>query len=638
MKPGPSGSRLYLYLLRVVDNKNMQRLRDLMRETVEQNAGRASGDKLPVILPQIVAMRPVPVDLRLKPKGVPFEQMPEPPPEAITRTRAGRRGSLAAAGQVAAAGAADDLLAASPESAEEAKLLAAVDAEEAAAEGYADADEAGMTPDQLGGVDFSTLELRYVADTYDGGVGAGLQYAYQVDPDPKAEVSFGGQRSSRLAADSFFTWLALPPSSFTVNLNPDDPADIMDAKLGRTEAGRALLDADLQMKKTVSKLIHPDTTNGKRFWDQLRGKTPCLSMRQWIVPRPAVVREQGHELFILDAPLEVKMETEYYRTKTSADCPGHATADAENNENVYRLTVLPDLQKAVNQAPEYADLRRVYASRVAAEWYRDRSATKPTAYRHLIDSGDVSAWPLHEPWTPEDTWNRFAVVVLVTGVPAGVAWHARFMTGTAIGTLGLIAAAVAAGAARPRCPGQGHRPVAVGPAARRSPLGGRAGRGDGAGLRGDRGPTRHTPEGPGPGRAGRSRRGRLLDPAAGRHLHGQRAEHGHLDGDRPRRRAGQSATHHVRADRPALGPAGSHRARHRFARSSVTSGCSISSPARTSRPPATASPAARRRPTCWSSTCNPRPSRPGCRIAARSTTSSPRRSPTSGRRSWSRTW
>ncbi|MEV6495463.1 hypothetical protein AB0M20_43630, partial [Actinoplanes sp. NPDC051633] len=218
--------------------------------------------------------------------------------------------------------------------------------------------------------------------------------------------------SARLAADSFFTWLALPPESFTVNLNPDDPDDIMDEDLGRTEAGRVLLDADFQMKKTVAKLIHPDAPTGKQFWSDLRGETPCISMRQWIVPRPAVVREQGNELFILDAPLEVKMETEYFRTRTrdSEGCPGHSTAETRHNETVYRVSVLSEVQKAVNEAPEYADLRRVYASRVAAQWYRERSERserKPTVYGDLIDSGDVSAWPLRGKWTPMDTWKRF---------------------------------------------------------------------------------------------------------------------------------------------------------------------------------------------------------------------------------------
>jgi hypothetical protein len=63
--------------------------------------------------------------------------------------------------------------------------------------------------------------------------------------------------------------------------------------------------------------------------------------------------------------------------------------------------------KAVNNAPEYADLRRVYASRVAAQWYRDRSRTKHTAYRAIIDSGNVSRWPSRTPWSPREVFDRY---------------------------------------------------------------------------------------------------------------------------------------------------------------------------------------------------------------------------------------
>jgi len=183
-------------------------------------------------------------------------------PKSPTGSPAGGAGSLAAQGQHLADSAAASAVANSPSSLKVAAALQELAQELANEPGYADAAEADMLDEQLGGVDFSTLELRYVSDTYDGGVGTGVQYAYQVDAKPGAQVSFGGRQSAQLAADSFFTWLVLPPRSFTVNLNPDEPNRIIDAQLGKTDAGRVLLEADLQMKKTVAKLIHPDTARG----------------------------------------------------------------------------------------------------------------------------------------------------------------------------------------------------------------------------------------------------------------------------------------------------------------------------------------------------------------------------------------
>lgn len=322
----------------------------------------------------------------------------------------GPTGSLNNGAQATDATPSSDAVGQSPASAEDAEATREAEDEVAQEYGYADAEDADIASDPLGGVDFSTLELRYVADTYDGGLGSGVDYAYQVEADPNQPVSFGGRESARLAADAFFTWLALRPESFTVNLNPDEPDRIIDEKFGKTDAGRVLLEADLQMKKTVAVLIHPDSKLGGEYWDALRGENKCISMRQWIVPKPAVVNESGNALHILDAPLEVKMETEYLKTKGvggSAGCSNQSGSDGDYNEAVYRTKILPVLEKAINEAPEYADLRRVYASRVAAEWYRQRSAKKTTAFSSIIGSGDASKWPLRENWSPRDTFDRY---------------------------------------------------------------------------------------------------------------------------------------------------------------------------------------------------------------------------------------
>ncbi|MFD6141371.1 hypothetical protein [Promicromonospora sp. NPDC060271] len=275
--------------------------------------------------------------------------------------------------------------------------------------GEFNAADADLVADDLGGVDFSTVELRYVTDDYDPELGTSTSYSFSVEPGDGG-VSVGGQRAAKLASDSFYTWLALDPETFWVNLNPDEPDRIVDERLGTTDAGRVLLEADFEMKRTVGKLIHPERKAGLRFWDSLRGVDKCLSMRQWIVPRPAVVRDAGDELLILDAPLEVKLENEYVSEGGIADtsgCESISAKDAAHNEKVYRRTILPKLEKAVNEAPEYADLRRVYTSRVAAEWFRQRSATETTAYDSIIGSGDVTRWPATEDWTPQDTFDAY---------------------------------------------------------------------------------------------------------------------------------------------------------------------------------------------------------------------------------------
>ncbi|MFD9326131.1 hypothetical protein [Streptomyces sp. NPDC060065] len=259
-----------------------------------------------------------------------------------------------------------------------------------------------------GGIDFSTMELRYLADPGDG---SGLQYSFSADLNPlKGDI----RRSTGIAAatrssDAFFVWLSLDPSDFWVNLDPTEPDRIVDDQLGRTDAGRILLEADLRMKKTVGKLIHPHTALGRQYWDSLQGE--CMSYRNWITPAPASVHQDGDKLYILDAPLDVKMETEYLSelggSNATPTCPQQDQATEEHNEELFRSLILPRLKDAINTAPEYADLRRVYLARVAAEWYRERNRTKDTTYGELIDTGDITDWRTTDDWTPRDTFDKY---------------------------------------------------------------------------------------------------------------------------------------------------------------------------------------------------------------------------------------
>ena len=303
------------------------------------------------------------------------------------------------------AGAIPGAIAESPASLEEAEETAAVGAQLAA-----ESDAPDQAPADPGGIDFSTLELRYLADT-DSDDGPGLRYGFAAHATAEGQLSVGGLQAAQQASDSLFVWIGLPTSKFWVNLNPHEPDRIIDAQLGRTDAGRILLEADLQMKKTVAQLIHPDTPLGAQFWAALNmgGESGSwLSFRQWIVPAPATIRNDHGALYILDAPLLVQLESEYIELRGDSShptsCAPQKKSVEQHNEAVFRSMILPRVQQAVNEAPEYAELRRVYLSRVAAEWYRQRNVT---TFAGLIDSGDITPWVSRQPWSPQDVFDRY---------------------------------------------------------------------------------------------------------------------------------------------------------------------------------------------------------------------------------------
>jgi hypothetical protein len=278
----------------------------------------------------------------------------------------------------------------------------------------------GAAKSALGGIDFSTLELRYLAE--DSGLFAdrGLRYAFNGTPAIGNKNLKAGRIAAAQASDAFFVWLELSPDKFWVNLNPNEPDRIIDPALGATDVGRVLLESDFLMKKTRAKLTNPDTPLGRQHMHQILkiakiGSKSCpLIMRNWIVPAPATVREDGNGIHIVDAPLDVKLEALNIKLKPSdlpegfsGSCSVLDRSTMAKYEALERRLILPHIVQAVNTAPEYAELRRVYRSRVAAEWYRQRSATKATAYRSLINKGDVSSWPAPKNWLPKKVFNQY---------------------------------------------------------------------------------------------------------------------------------------------------------------------------------------------------------------------------------------
>lgn len=268
-----------------------------------------------------------------------------------------------------------------------------------------------------GGIDFSKIQLDYLSDPGDG---SGLQYEFSAPTSlTDGGSSSGALDTAGLASAAFFVWLELDTSADWVNLNPTEPNRIVDSQMGRTDVGRIMLQADLALKKDVGKLIYPNSSLGKTFWSELEGG--CFASRVWVVPSTAQVYTTGDKLYILKAPLDVKMEADYLQMPkgqtASVSCPKQDAATQAHNEALYRNLVLPKLVNMVNTDSSFADLRTIYRSRVAAEWYRTLSESRHTTYASLIDAGDVSQWTTTTAWTPEQTYQQY-----VTSYSKGE-WH-----------------------------------------------------------------------------------------------------------------------------------------------------------------------------------------------------------------------
>ena len=93
--------------------------------------------------------------------------------------------------------------------------------------------------------------------------------------------------------------LTLPNDKFWVNLRPDAEDQIIDPDLEKTDIGKILLEADLQLKRDTAGATSPQTAEGKQYWDKLYKKAgelfgsenitiPTIT-RPWIVPGEVII-------------------------------------------------------------------------------------------------------------------------------------------------------------------------------------------------------------------------------------------------------------------------------------------------------------------------------------------------------------
>lgn len=260
-----------------------------------------------------------------------------------------------------------------------------------------------------GGIDLSTLELRYLSEPPGD---RSLAFAFRA----AAEGGDGGVMTTAGAAaltasDLFFTFLAVDPATLVVDLQPGH--DVIDRALEGTEVGRILAESDLALKKAIGRILNPETLLGQQYWDRLGASTPgsasvCVPSRAWITAAPASVWEDDNAMYVVDAPLQV-----HYAQDVSLDAVGGERCEAAGPSVLARANeaftalVLPTLTAQVNGTdPAFAPLRQLYFARVAAEWYRAR---RPHGvFSSLIGSGHAAErWPSQARWDPADVYARF---------------------------------------------------------------------------------------------------------------------------------------------------------------------------------------------------------------------------------------
>jgi len=224
------------------------------------------------------------------------------------------------------------------------------------------------------------------------------------DPEETLKIS------TKELLDYFFIGISLPNDSFWVNLRPDSPDNIIDPSLAKTDLGKILLEADLQLKKDTANFTSPQTPEGKAYWDKLYQKAgelfgsenitiPTLT-RPWIVPNEIIIRESTDNAYIYKATLKVMLEQDYLKDSATYNFTDERLKQLnEYSSQLIRETIIPKLTKDINTAKRYAPLRQVYYSLILSQWFKQKFYGKGGLYSYLIDKKNLTGLGSKEPWS-----------------------------------------------------------------------------------------------------------------------------------------------------------------------------------------------------------------------------------------------
>lgn len=230
--------------------------------------------------------------------------------------------------------------------------------------------------------------------------------------------AFKAQEQTKTLLSYFLVGVALLDDMFWVNLRPDSEEQIIDPYLEKTDVGRIMLEADLQLKKDTAAMTSPATPEGRKYWDKLYKKAgelygydnvtiPTLT-RPWIVPGEIIVRESKDSAYVYKAALKVMLEQDYLKDSASYNFKDErAQAMNEYSSQLIRELIIPKLTKEVNSGKRYAALRQVYYSLILSRWFKLRFSGKTGTYSSLINTRNLTNLTSQDPWSKTDYFKQY---------------------------------------------------------------------------------------------------------------------------------------------------------------------------------------------------------------------------------------
>ncbi len=268
-----------------------------------------------------------------------------------------------------------------------------------------------------------------------------LEFDFLVDHGETKQTDEEFKQETQKLIKYFLAAMTIPENESWVNLSPYEGDRIIPDLLASTEMGKQMLEQDYLLKQLASSLTNPEKELGKKFWDSvykrafdLYGTTeiPVNTFNKvWIMPQKAVILEQDGYAFIGSSRLKVMMAEDFeamqkntvIASKASPSGTSEAKQSLPPNEiasspaaprnditslssQIFRETILPEIEKEVNEGKNFAPVRQIYNSVILAAWYK-KNLKETLLGKVYADKGKIKGVDIPEKDVKQKVYDQY---------------------------------------------------------------------------------------------------------------------------------------------------------------------------------------------------------------------------------------
>ncbi len=253
-----------------------------------------------------------------------------------------------------------------------------------------------------------------------------LEFDFLVDHGETKQTAEEFKQETQKLIKYFLAAMTIPENESWVNLSPYEGDRIIPDLLASTEMGKQMLEQDYLLKQLASSLTNPEKELGKKFWDSvykrafdLYGTTeiPVNTFNKvWIMPQKAVILEQDGYAFIGSSRLKVMMAEDFEAMQKTLDAgrstPGKKSATnvqpptASLSSEIFRETILPEIEKEINEGKNFAPVRQIYNSVILAAWYK-KNLKETLLGKVYADKGKIKGVDIPEKDVKQKVYDQY---------------------------------------------------------------------------------------------------------------------------------------------------------------------------------------------------------------------------------------